>query len=175
MPSIFDNITEETRLGPALQEALTNFDSVDVATGYLDLRGWAGFADIVDTKSSGAGNVEVPVTRVLVGMVMPSEAASMLSALQDKVQPQAYSADINSLERAMAAKDQLVRHLRTQLMRGIPNSAEQRTLQQLREQLKSGAVEMKVFTDAPLHGRPTSSTHPRTPSRSSVPTLDPPT
>jgi superfamily II DNA or RNA helicase len=151
VPSIFDNITDESRLGPALQGDLSNFDSVDVATGYLDLRGWGGFADIVDAKPQGGP--EGPIVRVLVGMVMPSEAAAMLSVLQEQVQPAAYGADINSLEKAMAAKEQLVRHLRTQLMRGVPNQTEQRTLQQLRAQLASGAVEMKVFTDAPLHGK----------------------
>lgn len=151
MPSIFDNITEPTRLGPALQSDLGNFDSVDVATGYLDLRGWAGFADIVDDKPHEPG--AQPVARILVGMVMPSEAAAMLTALQEQVQPAAYGVDVNSVEKALAAKEQLVRHLRTQLMRGVPNAAEQRTLQQLRAQLASGQVEMKVFTDAPLHGK----------------------
>lgn len=153
LPSIFDNITDESRLGPALQKDLTNFDSVDVATGYLDLRGWAGFARIVDAKAGDADEFDEPIARVLIGMVMPSEATAMLSALQSQVQPPAYGSDINSLEKAMTAKDQLVRHLRTQLMRGIPNRTEQLTLQQLREQIKSGAVEMKVFTDAPLHGK----------------------
>ncbi|MFG1913006.1 helicase-related protein [Kribbella sp. NPDC048928] len=151
MPSIFDNITDESRLGLALQGDLSNFDSVDVATGYLDLRGWSGFADIIDSKLQEAP--EGPIARVLVGMVMPSEAAAMLSALQEQVQPAAYGADINSLEKALAAKEQLVRHLRTQLMRGVPNQAEQRALQQLRAQLASGAVQMKVFTNAPLHGK----------------------
>lgn len=79
MPQIFDNITDPTRLGPALQSDLTNFDSVEVATGYLDLRGWAGFADLVDAKPSEG--LERPIARVLVGMVMPSAAAEMLSAL----------------------------------------------------------------------------------------------
>jgi hypothetical protein len=97
VPSIFDNITDESRLGPALQGDLTNFDSVDVATGYLDLRGWRGFADIVDAKPEEGR--ETPTARVLVGMVMPSEAAAMLSALQEQVQPAAYGAGLNSLER----------------------------------------------------------------------------
>lgn len=151
MPSIFDNVTETTRLGPALQGDLNNFDSVDIATGYLDLRGWGGFADIVEAKPRE--DREAPVARVLVGMVLPSEAAAMLAALQAQLQPSAYGAEINSVEKAMAAKEHIVRHLRTQLMRGVPNQAEQRTLQQLRGQLGSGAVEMKVFTDAPLHGK----------------------
>lgn len=151
MPSIYDNLTDATRLGPALQGDLTNFTSVDIATGYLDLRGWNGFATILDGKARAEG--DPPVARVLIGMVMPSEAAAMLAALQEKIQPAGYGADINDLRKATVAKDQLVRHLRTQLMRGVPDAAEQRTLQQLREQLDSGAVEMKVFTDAPLHGK----------------------
>ncbi|MFI5734019.1 helicase-related protein [Kribbella sp. NPDC051587] len=151
MPSIFDNLTDESRLGPALRGDLSNFDSVDVATGYLDLRGWSGFADIVATKHQGESNR--PIARALIGMVMPSEAAAMLSGLQEQVQPAAYGADVNSLEKAMAAKELLVRHLRNQLMRGLPNQTQQRVLQQLRAQLASGAVEMKVFTDAPLHGK----------------------
>ena len=153
MPGIFDNLQKETRLGPAVQDALTHFDTLDVATAYLDLRGWAAFADIVDFKRAVAEQLVGPIARVLVGMVMPSEASAMLKALQDEVQPPGYGADVNSLEKAMGAKDQLVKHLRTQLMRGIPSSAEQSTLQQLRDQLKSGAVELRVFTEAPLHGK----------------------
>ena len=36
MPSIFDNLADVSRLGPAVQSALRSFDRVDVATGYLD-------------------------------------------------------------------------------------------------------------------------------------------
>ena len=53
MPDIFDNLKTESAIGPALQDALTHFDTCDVATGYLDLRGWASFADIVDAKAAG--------------------------------------------------------------------------------------------------------------------------
>ena len=121
MPSIYDNLTDATRLGPALQGDLTNFTSVDIATGYLDLRGWNGFATILDGKARAEG--DPPVARVLIGMVMPSEAAAMLAALQEKIQPAGYGADINDLRKATVAKDQLVRHLRTQLMRGVPDAA----------------------------------------------------
>lgn len=38
-------------------------------------------------------------------------------------------------------------------MRGLPTSTEQRILQLLKTQLQSGAVQMKIFTDAPLHGK----------------------
>ncbi|WP_030483516.1 helicase-related protein [Nocardioides aequoreus] len=153
MPNIFDNISDESRLGPMLQEDLKNFDTVDVATGYLDLRGWAGFADIIDADESHTGEDGQPVARVLVGMMMPSDAAAMLSRLQDQVQPPHHGSNLPDAQKALAAKEHLVKHLRSQLMRGVPNRAEQRTLQQLRAQLASGAVRMKVFTEAPLHGK----------------------
>ena len=57
MPNIFDNLKTESSIGPALRGALTNFDSCDVATGYLDLRGWASFADIVEVKSPKIGSL----------------------------------------------------------------------------------------------------------------------
>lgn len=153
MPDIFDNLRTESAIGPALQNALSNFDRCDVATGYFDLRGWSSFADIVDEKATDAEQVAAPVVRVLVGMVMPADSAAMLTALQNTVQPPAYGADINDMGKALTAKDQLVKHLRTQLMRGLPSEAEQRTLRQLKAQLEFGAVEMKVFTTAPLHGK----------------------
>lgn len=153
MPKIYDNLLDETRLGPALQEALGAFDRMDVATGYLDLRGWSTVADIVEAKVAGEDHPQTPVARVLIGMVMPSDAQAMLARLQDTVQPAAYGSDINSVEKAIRARDELVKHLRTQLMSGLPSKPQQATLQHLRDQLKSGAVEMKVFTDAPLHGK----------------------
>jgi superfamily II DNA or RNA helicase len=149
MPDIFDNLKAESSIGPALQTALANFDTCDVATGYFDLRGWASFADVVDSKQPS----DLAVVRVLVGMVMPADSALMLSALQDAVQPPSYGSDLNDMGKALTAKDQLVKHLRTQLMRGLPSRGEQKTLQQLKVQLESGAVEMKVFTTAALHGK----------------------
>lgn len=153
MPDIFDNLKTESSIGPALQTALANFDTCDVATGYFDLRGWASFANVVDGKVVGRQADDPAVVRVLVGMVMPADSALMLAALQDAVQPPPYGSELNDMGKALTAKEQLVKHLRTQLMRGLPSETEQRTLQQLKAQLESGAVEMKVFTSAPLHGK----------------------
>lgn len=153
MPDIFDNLQADSAIGPALITALTHFDSCDVATGYLDLRGWASFADIVDAKSVGRADGADSIVRILVGMVMPAESALMLASLQDQVQPPPYGSTVNDLGKALAAKDHLVKHLRTQLMRGVPTVTDQETLQKLKTQLASGAVEIKVFTDAPLHGK----------------------
>lgn len=153
MPNIFDNLADDSKLGSAVTTALSNFDSVDVATGYLDLRGWSSFADIIEKKVADGGELPRPIARVLIGMVARSEAAEMLAALQQEVQAPAYGSDINDSPKARAAKEALLKHLRTQLMRGIPSATEQRTLQQLRAQLNEGAVELRVFTDAPLHGK----------------------
>jgi hypothetical protein len=75
VPDIFDNLKTESRIGPALMTALTNFDTRDVATGYFDLRGWSSFADIVEAKWASSQTIDPPAVRVLVGMVMPADSA----------------------------------------------------------------------------------------------------
>lgn len=151
MPNIFDNLTDDTRLGAALRDSLRDFDTVDVATGYLDLRGWSSMADILDTKTvADSGR---PAARVLVGMVAPSDSQQLLDLLQDDLQPPEYGSDIHDRERAFARRDQLVAHLRTQLMRGLATAQGQATLQTLKRQLTDGLVAMKVFTETPLHGK----------------------
>lgn len=152
MPNVFDNIADDTRLGLALRESLKDFDTVDVATGYLDLRGWDSFADIIDTKEPPAAEGR-PTARILVGMVAPSDSQQLLGLLQDQVQPPEYGSDIHDGERARARRDQLVKHLRTQLMRGLATASGQATLQTLKGQLRDGVVAMKVFTEKPLHGK----------------------
>jgi superfamily II DNA or RNA helicase len=151
VPNIYDNITDETRLGLALRDSLSDFDAVDVATGYIDLRGWSSMADILDTKPAPDG--ARATARVLVGMVAPSDSQQLLDSLQDQVQPPEYGADIHDRERALARRDQLVAHLRNQLMRGLATTEGQATLQTLKRQLREGVVAMKVFTEKPLHGK----------------------
>ena len=152
MPNIFDNITDDTRLGLALRESLKDFDTIDVATGYLDLRGWSSFADLLDAKPAPVAGGR-PAARILVGMVAASDSEQLLDSLQDQVQPPTYGSDIHDREKAMARRDQLVKHLRTQLMRGLATTQGQATLQTLKRQLNDGLVEMKVFTEKPLHGK----------------------
>lgn len=151
MPNIFDNLTDQTRLGLALRDSLHDFDLVDIATGYIDLRGWSNLADIIDTKPAPGG--DRPTARVLIGMVAPSDSQQLLDLLQEDVQPPEYGSDIHDRERALARRDQLVAHLRNQLMRGLATSEGQATLQTLKRQLREGVVAMKVFTETPLHGK----------------------
>ncbi|MDJ0384244.1 hypothetical protein [Streptomyces sp. G-G2] len=45
MPEIFDNLDDQ-QLGTALKQSLAGFATVDVATGYFDMRGWDSFKDL---------------------------------------------------------------------------------------------------------------------------------
>lgn len=151
MPNIYDNLADATRLGPALRSSLHHFDSVDVATGYLDLRGWREFAGIIDERSGDVASR--PVARVLVGMVAPADSESILASLQEEIQPPPFGADVHDREKAVRRRDQLVAHLRNQLMRGLATAQGQATLRALKQQLEDGLVQMRVFTEKPLHGK----------------------
>jgi superfamily II DNA or RNA helicase len=153
VPNIYDNLVEATRLRPALREALQEYDTFDVATGYLDLRGWSSVASLIDTKFESGMYGKNPVARVLVGMVAPADSQQILQSLQREVQPAPYGSDIHDATKARSRRDQLVKHLRNQLMRGLATSEGQETLQVLKRQLEAGAVQMKVFTEQPLHGK----------------------
>lgn len=150
MPKIFDNANGNT-LGGSLSQVFPDHQSIDIATGYIDLRGWQPFAEMIDARS----DVEAtgPIVRVLVGMVLPSSADSMLSELQQQVHAPDPFAEFADFESARKKRYQLVHHLREQLMRGMSTKQGQDTLRALKSELKDGRVEMKVFTRAPLHGK----------------------
>lgn len=145
MTRIFDNI--ELRLGEHLQATLQDFDRMDVAVGYFNLRGWSEFDEIVASKEATGA----PVARILIGMVFAGPEEETLDQLQATVdgQPRPDADAQISKER----KAQLLEHLRVQLMRGAPTVADRRTLAALRGHLESGKVEVKVFTRRPLHGK----------------------
>lgn len=151
MPNIYDNLADDTRLGPALRDSLAHFDTVDIATGYLDLRGWREFAGIIDERSEEV--TSRPLVRILVGMVAPADSESILASLQEEIQPPPFGADIHDHVKAAKRRDQLVSHLRNQLMRGLATIEGQATLRALQQQLETGLVEMRVFTEKPLHGK----------------------
>ena len=153
MPNIFDNLTDETRLGPALQDSLHHFDTVDVATGYFDLRGWREFAGILDDRQddvatrpifAGAGGYNCGSIRlgsdprfaaggdsaaaVRLGHPRPREGASPTRPTRG---PSPQSADAGPARASEASS----------------------RLQALKQQLESGLVQMRVFTEKPLHGK----------------------
>ncbi|MFI6997166.1 helicase-related protein [Nocardia sp. NPDC050175] len=147
MTRIFDNI--DARLGSHLQQTFAISERMDVAVGYFNLRGWSAFDELVQKKIvAGASG---PVVRVLIGMVMTGPQQEALEDLQAAVDGAPRTdADANA---ARERKAQLLEQLRTQLMRGMPTNADRATLQSLRDLLGSGAVEIKVFTRRPLHGK----------------------
>lgn len=85
---------------------------MDVATGYLDLRGWAHLGDIIEDKAHESGSA--PVARVLVGMVAPSDSQAILNSLQSEIAEDDPGASIHDSSKALEQKERLVRHLRTQ-------------------------------------------------------------
>lgn len=151
MPTIFDNLSDETRLGNELKRTLERYSGLDVATGYLDLRGWNRVGPDIAEKSFETGGP--PTARILVGMVSPSDSQAMLDSLHEELTDPAPGAGIHDAGRASEQKVRLVNHLRTQLMRGRPTKQGQETLQLLKRQLEEGRVAIKVYTRRPLHGK----------------------
>lgn len=151
MPEILDNLQPDSTLGGRLKLFFdADYEYVDAATGYLDLRGWAALGDVIDTKDKPAHR---PTARVLVGMVAPADGAALLAQLQSELAPEDPGAGIHDAAKARAQRDRLVAHLRTQLMRGLPTTAGKTTLQQMKAQLADGRVHIRVYTRQPLHGK----------------------
>lgn len=123
---------------------------MDVAVGYFNLRGWSVFDQLVRAKAA-SNPPATPIVRILIGMVMTGPQQEALDELQADVDgTQQTDADANT---ARERKEQLLEQLRTQLMRGIPTKADRAALQSLRDLLDQGAVEIKIFTRRPLHGK----------------------
>lgn len=146
---IFDNIAQDRVIGPELAKSFESMERLDVAVGYFDLRGWKTFQGIVEEKSK---QHDKPVARVLVGMVLAGADRELLDALQADMNPNPANTEVDN-SKARARREEVVRSLREQLVRGIPKAADRETLQALKRQLDSGAVEVKVHTRRPLHGK----------------------
>src|SRR5262249_10790774 len=102
-------------------------------------------------REKAAASPGEPVMRVLIGMVMTGPQQETLDALQSDVDGTLdLDADANQ---ARARKAELLEQLRMQLMRGVPTNADRVTLQSLSDLIATGAIEMKVFTRRPLHGK----------------------
>lgn len=147
---IFDNIDLE--LGPHLQTTLDEFQTLDVAVGYFNLRGWRAFAERVSSKERPAEGR--PVARVLIGMVTPHAQEEALEALQRQLEGRPDPDDqLTDNETARRRKEHLVTQLREQLCRGLPNATDRATLRALRDQIAEGTVQVKVHTSRALHGK----------------------
>ncbi|WP_338538288.1 helicase-related protein [Janibacter terrae] len=146
MTRIFDNI--DIDLGPHLIDTYSAFERMDASVGYFNLRGWATFADAVEAKPVGDG----PVMRVLVGMTLADPDDQVLRALQSDLEGSEEDEGIDG-DVARARRQAALVKFRTQLMRGIPNTHDRKSLQRLRQHLVDGRVRIKLFTRRPLHGK----------------------
>jgi len=123
---------------------------MDIAVGYFNLRGWEVFNDQVNTLAKGD---EKPVARVLIGMLMGTAQVQTLHELQRELDGTDQVPDLTDNREALQRRDELLADFRLQLSRGIPNEKTRQILSSLRDQVASGAVEVKVFTRRPLHGK----------------------
>lgn len=149
MTRIFDNLSEDSRLGAYAQAGFQRAARMDVATGYFNLRGWRLFTHIVEDKI--AAGSEFPVCRILIGMVQGSAHEELVASYQRQVEDD----DDLTADREIAVERRrvLLKVMREQLSCGIPTPTDRVTLSQLYQQVKSGAVQIKVFCDQPLHGK----------------------
>lgn len=135
---IFDNIKQD--LGSHLEKTLDVSNTMDVAVGYFNLRGWAVFDQLVRDKAESWNEGDPPIVRILIGMVTAGVQQETLDALQADLEGTGESdADANA---ARERKAILIEQLRLQLMRGLPTAADRAVLQSLRDLLSIGAVEI---------------------------------
>lgn len=147
MTRILDNINDN-KLGNYLVTTFLGFERMDAAVGYFNLRGWSMFAPLIEAKEADGDH---PVARILIGMVTAAPQREALQELQASVEGRVVpDADAPM---ARARRDELIEHLRTQLMTGLPTAQDRSTLQALRDALKAGKVQVRVFTSRPLHGK----------------------
>ena len=142
MPRIFDNLNQDTKLLPALQDTFALSSRADLCVGYLNLRGWAGLAPYVDLWDSNHGPC-----RVLIGMQRPPHEELRESfSLADR------SPGMDN-RTAHRLRLQLAEQLRQQLTIGAPNNADEQTLRRLAAQLRAGKVVVKLFLRHSLHAK----------------------
>lgn len=147
MARIFDNI--DLDLAPHLVATYAASDRMDSAVGYFNLRGWAQFADAVDAKPL----TDKPVMRVLVGMTLADPHDQVQTFLQAALEGRDQPDEEIDRDVAKTRLQQALNKFRTQLMRGIPNSADLVSLRALQRHLTEGRVAIKLFTRRPMHGK----------------------
>lgn len=148
MSRVFDNITQ--RLGDRVQVSLSDAKRLDVAVGYFNLRGWGLFSELVDARAVAA---EPPVARILIGMVLGSDQRETIAEIEHALSNGAAGRGGVDNGLATSRAQAVVAQLREQLMRGLPTSADRAVLQKLREQIADGKVQVRAFTESPLHGK----------------------
>jgi superfamily II DNA or RNA helicase len=141
MPNIFDNI--HTRLLTGLRNVLSQAQSCAFCVGYLNLRGWAEVADLIERLPEGK---DAPC-RLLVGMHRPpEEEMRQLQSLHRR----SGGTDGPTLARL---KRRMTESFKEQLEFGVPSNDAEAALRQLAKQLRAGKVRVKAFLRYPLHAK----------------------
>lgn len=83
MPRIFDNLTQDRELFPALSQTLVSATHANFCVGYFNLRGWNLLAEQVEQFAGG----EDHCCRVLIGMneALDAELRAMLRLLDTRM------------------------------------------------------------------------------------------
>ena len=162
MAEIYDNLGylpqgegKGAKLADALHRTMKYYDRLDIATGYMNLSAWDEFAKEIASapfEPCEDPKKNVPVARILLGMVPRSITEQMHREAQAEMRGESVSSVPKNDERA-GYRDELVQHLRGQLMAGGTSSARRQALLTLKEHLESGRVQMKVYTKQALHGK----------------------
>ena len=147
MSRIFDNI--DLQLGEHLKAVLTEYDRMDAAVGYFNLRGWQFFAPIIGEKNFSK---EVPAARILIGMTGAEPERIIADYLQSTVNG---SVDADGIDNTLARerKNQAILKFREQLSRGVLDQGHYEALRTLKQHLQEGRIQIKLFTRRPLHGK----------------------
>ncbi|MGO9957020.1 MAG: phospholipase D-like domain-containing protein, partial [Solirubrobacteraceae bacterium] len=141
MPRIFDNIDRE--LLPELNEALGLAHRADFCVGYFNMRGWRRIDSQID---EWAGEDE-SCCRLLVGMQrLPHEDFRRLMSV-------ARNAEGIDNATALQLRTSLAQTFRDQLATGVPTNADEKGLQRLAVQLRSGKVRVKLYLRHQLHAK----------------------
>jgi len=144
---IFDNI--DLQLGEHLKAVLTEYDRMDAAVGYFNLRGWQFFAPIIGEKKFSK---ETPAARILIGMTGAEPDRVISDYLQSTVNG---SVDSDGIDNTLARerRNQAILKFREQLSRGVLDQGHYEALRTLKQHLQEGRIQIKLFTRRPLHGK----------------------
>ena len=140
MPTIYDNI--ENVLSDELTNAFDAAYKADICVGYFNLRGWNSFENYVD-KFLGSEDAQC---RLIIGMHATPQ--QLIKTHYSKVK----SESIDN-QTAIRLKRELAQEFRTQLTLGYPSNADEKTLKQLADQLRTEKLVIKLFVAHPLHAK----------------------
>jgi hypothetical protein len=143
MTAIIDN--EDEFLNERLNALLPHSSNFDACVGYFNLRGWKSIRSAVhQLNGEHSGDSRV---RVLVGMAMRD--VDQIKRLYGVADSQDQVDGPTAAERVKEA----VKGFVEQLQYGVPSSADQIALRELREDLASGLVHVRFVAREPLHAK----------------------